>query len=377
MLHCCGNVMTEYFKFFTDDFSQSRRYVGSMDGTIYDDCTTPLFAFDGVGGPARSEQAEPSRRGSSAREGSRVAVISNPRSYRNKRRPLTVPSGVLVESPRTRHELRRTLASFKHDGIELVIVAGGDGTVRDVLTCGTDVWGDSPPVIGVLPCGKTNALAIDLGVPDDWDISQMVAAWKARSFVERPPIEIERVNEGRPVLGYLFGAGVFVDATDLAQTTHRFGAVNNLAVALSIFGAVASTIMGGNNSAWRQGKAMAIRYGEDAQLSDGTAANSEGQRFIVLASTMERLPLGLKIFGERRPGMKTLVVDAPPRRFMRVFTRVLRGMTWKTMADEGVHRVDTGEMRIDLEGGFILDGERFPAGDYLLRKGAPVTFVTS
>lgn len=369
--------MAKYFRFFTDDFWQARRYVTQMDGTIYDDCTTPLFAFDGVGGPARSEQAEPSRRGSNAREGAGVAVISNPRSYRNKRRPLAVPDGVTVEAPRTRHELRRTLAAFKHDGVELVIVAGGDGTVRDVLTCGTDIWGETPPVIGVLPCGKTNALAIDLGVPDEWGISQMIAAWKAGSFVERPPIEIERVHEGRPVLGFLFGAGVFVDATDLAQTTHRFGAVNNLAVALSIVGAVASTLMGGSNSPWRQGKSMAIRYGEDAVLQAETAPNSTNNRFIMLASTMERLPLGLRIFGERRAGLKTLVVDAPPRRFLRVFARVLRGKPWNTMAAEGVHRVDTDELRIDLEGGFILDGERFPAGDYLLRKGAPVTFVTS
>lgn len=370
--------MSGYFRFFTDDSGGVNRYGSAMDGTIYDEATTPVLAFDGGAETARATRADLSARaGNKGPEQARIVVISNPRSHRNKRRPLRVPSGVGVEEPRTRSELRQTLVSLARDGIDLLIVAGGDGTVRDVLTYGVDVWGENPPAIGVLPCGKTNALAIDLGVPDQWGVTELVNSWREGCLLSRPPIEIVRTGEDRPVLGFLFGAGAFVDATDMAQATHQFGAVNNLAVALSTLGAVTSTIVGGDNSPWRQGKHMAIRFGKGARARHGAVLDSEGRRFIMLASTMERLPMGLGVFGERRPGLKTLVVDAPPRRFLRNFIRVARGRDWPRMERDGIHRIDATEISVDLEGGFVLDGERFPAGSYVMCEGAPISFVTS
>lgn len=349
-----------------------------MNGTIYDDCTRPLFAFDSVGDAAPGEKAEPAphRRANSGAIPN-VVVISNPRSHRNKTRGLEVPEGVRIEEPKTRPELRRLLAELVRDGLDLVIVAGGDGTVRDVLTCGAEIWAGSEPVIGVLPCGKTNALAIDLGVPDDATVADLIASWRAGSTIDRSPIEIELAGEGTPVLGFLFGGGAFVDATELAQTTHRWGAVNNLAVGMSVFGGVFSTFFGGARSPWRQGKQMAIRYGKGARPRHGATLDSEAARFLFLASTMERLPLDAAVFGERRAGLKTLVVDAPPRRFLRNFVRIMRGVDVPALERDGIHRVDAQEVRIMLEGGFVLDGERFPAGDYLLRQGAPIRFATA
>ncbi|WP_172799834.1 diacylglycerol/lipid kinase family protein [Croceicoccus bisphenolivorans] len=347
-----------------------------MDGTIYDDCTAPLLAFDGVPDSAWDDRAERAPRRRAASDDYRqVAVICNPRSYRNRNKPLQFPEGVRVLEPGTRPELRRVLAELSREGVELLVIAGGDGTVRDVLTCGADIWGANAPVIGVLPCGKTNALAIDLGVADDAEVSDLIDGWRNGRIAARSPIEIARKGEGKPVFGFLFGAGVFVDATELAQTTHRWGAVNNLAVGLSVFGAVASTLLGGERSPWRRGKNMAIRYGAGAKPRHGAALESEGPRFIVMASTMERLPLDAAIFGEKRAGLKALVVDAPPRRFLLSFARIMRGTDKPALERDGVHRVDAQEIAIDLEGGFVLDGERFPAGDYILRESAPVRFA--
>lgn len=349
---------------------------GGMNGTIYDDCTRPLFTFDGGVDAAPGDRSEPAVRRVAAHGAfSRVVVIANPRSHRNKRRGLDVPPGVRVESPRTRPELRRLLAELVRDGLDLVIVAGGDGTVRDVLTCGADIWLGKEPAIGVLPCGKTNALALDLGVPDDASIAQMLEGWQAGRETARSPIEIERVGEGKPVLGFLFGGGIFVDATQMAQTTHRWGAVNNLAVGMSVAGAVMSTLFGKANSPWRQGKAMSVRYGADARPRHGAALSATGQVLILLASTMERLPLGIPVFGEERAGLKVLTVDAPQRNFLRSFLRILRGIDTPALERDGIHRVDAEELHVDLEGGFILDGEQFPEGEYLLRRGKPLRFA--
>ncbi|AKM11490.1 hypothetical protein AB433_02940 [Croceicoccus naphthovorans] len=306
----------------------------------------------------------------------KIAVISNPRSHRNTRQPLTVPDGVVLAEPGTRPELRRTLAKLAQDGVELLIIAGGDGTVRDVLTCGDEVFKGALPDIGVLPCGKTNALAIDLGIADDCGVAEMVDGWRANRITPRPPLLVNRPGDSRPVLGFLFGAGTFVDATQMAQTTHRFGAVNNLAVALSMVAGAISTIMGSDKSPWRAGKRIAIRYGQDAKPRHGAATHSVGHRFLFMASTMHKMPMDLCAFGPTRAGLKTLVVDAPPRRFLRNLIRLLRGRDDERMERDGVHRVDASSIDLEVEGGFVLDGEVFPEGAYVLSEGKPIAFVT-
>lgn len=351
---------------------------GAMDGTIYDDRASPLFAFGQAPDAAwPCEGRGTSRRAAPENQDRKIAVISNPRSHRNRHRPLVIPEGIRVIEPETRPELRRVLGELSNDGVELIIVAGGDGTVRDVLTCGADLWHGAMPDIGVLPCGKTNALAIDLGIPDDADVCDLVTGWHNGRTVERSAIEISRPDEGKPVLGFLFGAGVFVDATELAQKTHRWGAVNNLAVALSIAGAVFTTVFGGSRSSWRRGKQMAIRYGAGARPHHGAALDSAGARFIFLATTLERLPAAAAVFAKQRRGLKSIVVDAPPRQFLRNFIQVMRGKGGPDLERSGVHRVDASEIAINLEGGFVLDGERFPAGDYVLRQGAPIRFAST
>ncbi len=95
-----------------------------------------------------------------------VGLIRNPRSHRNKGQPpeLADDPRVLTHAPRSHADLRLVLEDFAAKGIDLLAVDGGDGTVRDVLTCGADIWGEHWPELIVLPKGKTNALTVDLGL---------------------------------------------------------------------------------------------------------------------------------------------------------------------------------------------------------------------
>ena len=68
----------------------------------------------------------------------RIGIIYNPRSHRNKGQDLacTGADSITVEQPRTRDEIAHALAGFARDGIDFLVINGGDGTVRDVLTMG-------------------------------------------------------------------------------------------------------------------------------------------------------------------------------------------------------------------------------------------------
>ena len=156
-------------------------------------------------------------------------------------------------------------------------------------------------------------------------------------------------------------------ATALAQTTHRFGAFNGLAVGLSIFGAVAQTVFGGRDNSWRQGTRMCV--------AAAGAAVANGPHYMVLGSTLTRMPLRIKPFGRSRGGLKLLRIDAQPRHIIAMLPALLGGNDDPLLPENGYHRIDAEHVELTLDGEFILDGETFPGGTLTLRQGMPMRFV--
>lgn len=348
-----------------------------MKSNIYDVLALPRLAWEPIGASAGGWAAPRAFQVGGAAPGL-VGLVRNPRSRLNQGQAAQVPPGanVLVATPGTRAELRDVLASFAARGIDLLVIDGGDGTIRDVLTCAGDAWGTGWPRIAILPSGKTNALALDLGVPAGWTLDDALAAAAAGRVVRRSAVEIApMVGTGPTVRGFLFGGGGFVAATELAQHTHRAGAFNGLAVGLALAGAIGSTLFGRADNRWRRGSRIALRYSGAIRAMHGAATHGDARRYMMLASTLERLPVGLKPFGQPRPGLKTLVVDAPPRRLGTSVPWLLAGNEGRWLEERGYHRVDADALDITLDDGFILDGEIFPGGAYTMRRGETLRFV--
>lgn len=309
----------------------------------------------------------------------RIGVIRNPRSLRNAGRDFaaSADAAMLQAVPSTHAELGAALASFEAERIGVLVVDGGDGTVRDVLTAMKAVWRRQAPRLLVLPSGKTNALCADLGVPRGLTVDCVRRFADAAGTRFRSPIEITGGGLGTETLvGFLLGAGAFVEATRLAQQAHRAGAFGGLAVALTLARSVGSTLWGAGGSAWRAGTGMTIAFGADAVPLSGRVPIETRDRYLLLASTLERLPLGVRPFGRERAGLKALLIDAPPRAVASSAARLLRGSETPILAARGYHRVDASAIDVDLPQGFVLDGEHFPGGRYALRRGRPIGFLT-
>lgn len=305
-------------------------------------------------------------------EAPRVGVICNPRSHGNRQAEIAqvAPAGdVTLAAPRTHGELAATLTEFAAAGIELLVIDGGDGTVRDVLTAAAAAFGDTLPQVALLPTGKTNALALDLGVPDGWTLDQALAAARTGALRRRAPLVVERRGSAAlPLHGFLFGAGGFVRATELAQRTHRVGAFHGLAVALALVWALLQTFFGRASGVWRRGEPMRVR-GENGQLL------ADGDTFVFLASTLERFPVGLKPFGPTRPGLKTLTGDAPARLALVAAVAIVAGKVGGWLIPLGYRHRDVAAAAIELSGGFILDGDFYDDARVRLVEGAPIAFV--
>jgi hypothetical protein len=307
-----------------------------------------------------------------------VGIVRNPRSHRNKGLPpeLADCSNILTETPRSRTALRENLMDFAARGIDYLVIDGGDGTVRDVLTCGADIFGDTWPELIVLPKGKTNALAVDLGLPNHWSLAEALVAARSGGIVQRRPMRISPVGQSGCAQGFFLGAGAFTLGTDVGQGAHRRGVFNSFAVGLIIAWSILQTIFGRAGNPWRSSTRMRLRDRTSGREFPRRGPGAPDERFIAVATTFEKFPLGLRLFGSDVPrGLKLAVMDAPVRWMLMMLPVVLLGFLPRFMQRAGAHRVAIGPIDFELGGAFILDGEAFPAGQYVLEEGPQLTFV--
>ncbi|GMN13298.1 diacylglycerol kinase family protein [Altererythrobacter sp. MTPC7] len=309
-----------------------------------------------------------------------TGVLYNPRSHRNRGnepRELDYPV-IRVEQPQRRRDLKAAMQRFVDSGVELLVINGGDGTVRDALTGGNMVFGDDWPALAVLPRGKTNALTIDLDMPRSWSLEEAILAHRDGRKLKRRPLVLEPMGEtDDPLvrLGFILGAGAFVAAIDSGQGAHRLGAFEGLAVGATATWGFLQMLFGSDRNPWKRGAPMDVKLGPDLEPLPHSRHGEPSRRSALFASTLQRFPAGLDPFSELPGPIRVFAVDRFLRRFAFQLPPILKGWRPDWMAEAGLHRASTDRIDLDLGDGFILDGERFDPGRYCVTPGPELTFV--
>jgi hypothetical protein len=308
----------------------------------------------------------------------RVGVVRNPASHANRKRPRPAPEGgdVLFAQAPSATVMAEVLADFARRDVGLVVLEGGDGSLRDMITALPAAFGEAQPLLGVVPAGKTNLLARDLGLAslDTLPLDRLLAA--AREPVAPERLKVRRALEvkwtagDRPAAhGFFFGAAAFRRATDMAQTVHSLGAFQRPAIAMTLAGVLAKVLTGGPEDPWRAGEAMRLQI-------DGRP-QPEGRRFLFLASTLKRFPLRFRPFGATDGGLRYLDVDAPPPRLPAAIPAMMRDEPPAWLEAAGYRQGGGERFDLFLDQAFILDGEHFPGGELSIQAGPPLRFVAS
>src|SRR5919202_3150112 len=105
----------------------------------------------------------------------RVALLSNPRATGNRSLLPRVRSFCAQHQDIFHYEVERAdqiglaLKRIARVKPRVLVINGGDGTVQAALTeiYNGGHFGDQPPPVAVLPSGKTNLIALDLGAQGD------------------------------------------------------------------------------------------------------------------------------------------------------------------------------------------------------------------
>jgi hypothetical protein len=173
----------------------------------------------------------------------RIGVIGNPRSHAYRAGPWNARAahpGLAVAEPDGMPALRDALSRFAAESIDLLIVQGGDGTLRDVLSLLPDAYPDRPPELAILATGNTNLAARIFGRVGSGPrgLDRFVAAAQAgrlcRSTCRTLRVAWRGAPDRPPLRGLFLGAGIYADGKRIADAEiHRRGVHYGPAVGLA------------------------------------------------------------------------------------------------------------------------------------------------
>jgi hypothetical protein len=316
----------------------------------------------------------------------RVGLLDNPRSGGNRRRPGALRDVVeahgdlrhhRVESPA---DVAAALADFAREGIDVVAINGGDGTIQAALTAvlGQPLF-DTPPVFAVLTAGTTSMISRDVGVrgPRAAALTRLLE-W-ARSpggearVVERPVLRLEHTPGAPPQFGMFFGAAAIEQGIRFCLTRiHTLGVSGELGAGLALAALLGGLARGRTDVVWPVPVTTALDGGPPERRD----------LLVLMVSTLERLVVGLRPFwGDGAAPLHYTAVLGRPRRLRAALPRVRRGRPGgAASADNGYVSRNVTEARIWLDGtGYTLDGEMFTGhadrGPVVLRAGGRARFV--
>jgi len=154
----------------------------------------------------------------------RICVIFNPtaRGERAKRfrRHLDAIGAECALKPTTAPGGGRALAAEAvREGFEIIVAAGGDGTLNEVLNgIGDEPDGFARARLGVLPLGTINVFAREIGMPLDLRRAWAVIRRGRESAIDLPEVEFVATGKSqRRWFAQLAGAGLDAHAVELVD----------------------------------------------------------------------------------------------------------------------------------------------------------------
>ena len=317
----------------------------------------------------------------------RIALLSNPKS-----------TGNLAQLPRIRafcaehpdifhyevehaYQVGEALKTIARVRPKVLVINGGDGTVQAALTeiYNGGHFADCAPPVAVLPSGKTNLIALDLGARGDpiaalERLIEIAQGDIAPYVVERELIALRSGGgEGRPVIGmFLGGAGLADTMLYCRNKIYPLGLPNGLAHVITALALLAKLFL-----RVKAGFLPPDPMPLDVSLREKGSMIS-GRFSLLAVTTLEKLLLSGELGGKREGVLKLLAVEEQPMSLIRGFAASLAGKLGRSKV-RGVHFEEANEITIEGESSnVILDGETFLAErgrPINLRPALPLSFV--
>lgn len=318
----------------------------------------------------------------------RLALLSNPRSTGNRALLPQVRAFCASHNDIFHYEVEhveqiatalKTIAKVKP---KVLVINGGDGTVQAALTelYNGGHFGSNPPPVAVLPNGKTNLIALDLGADGDplgalRRVLEIASGDMDSHIVTRELISLSDGSVGgKAVLGmFLGGAGLADTMLYCRHKIYPLGLPNGFSHVLTAFAVFFSMLFGIR-------AAFLPPTPEPVKISVLRHGQLQGRFAFLMVTTLERLLLGghMPKHSSAAGALQLMVIERAPLTLLRALIAAIRGKLG-TERLSGVHLERGDEIRIEgNHSNVILDGELFEANyghPIVLRPSVPVPFL--
>ena len=317
----------------------------------------------------------------------RIALLSNPKSTGNIAKLARIRD-YCADHPDIFHyevedasQIGEAMKSIARVRPSVLAINGGDGTVQAALTELTNGghFAEGPPPVAVLPSGKTNLIALDLGARGDpvATLERLIELARAddlaRYTVARELIALRRNAEDRPVIGmFLGGAGLADTMLYCRDKIYPLGLPNGIAHGITAFALLMKLV-------------LRIKTGflppdpQPMSVSLEEKGNRISGRFSLIAvTTLDKLLLSSNLSNRRSGSLTLLAVEERPSSILRGLAASLFGTLGREKV-RGVHFEEADEINIEGDNSsVILDGETFRTergSPINLRPAQPLSFV--
>jgi diacylglycerol kinase (ATP) len=311
------------------------------------------------------------------------AVLINPKSGRGGKgiglsRHLGAHPRVMVRMLDDFSQLPEILAEMGRAEIDELFISSGDGTIHAILT---EIAESRPfpslPKVGILPHGKTNLTAGDLGLrlPSRAAEAGFIAGKAASLTKPRSTLRVVNPRDGRVRHGMFVGTGAASTGTRFCQQVfHGTGVTGKWATSATLLSAVARALFtrGHPDDRKRLDRAYVIGF------TIGNDAFPPAPRLFLMASTLDRLLLGARPFwGGKRAPIRVSIVPYPIPSVLRWMLPMMYGGE-NRRAPKGAASWSTDHLTVSTREEFVIDGEFFdpPSNEPLqIETGPSFTFI--
>jgi len=309
----------------------------------------------------------------------RSAILTNPHSNRNRRHlprlraQLAVHRGIQHIETASLDDLPAAVEMLLADGVELLGINGGDGTVHAVLTALLRASAGQPlPSIALLPGGTTSMSARGVNggaVPFDRALDTLLTAANSASTGQaRHLLKIHAAGSDAQ-LGLSLGMGAIVSGVEYChERIYSLGLRDEWAAGAALL---------------RAGWGIARR---EPVFADGVPLDLDidGERHsakasIFLVTVLDELILGIRPFwGDGEDPLRITLVREHAARFLRSFPDFLRGRAHPHLTEAAGYLSRRGShVEIRSQGPYTIDGEIYHSktGEIRVDAFGPVTMI--
>lgn len=294
----------------------------------------------------------------------RLGLVSNARSERNKRgladveRQLSALGDlrhVLFDDTRPMADL---LAELAADGVDVLGINGGDGTVQAALTAllETRPFARQPPV-AILPRGMANMTAADVGLrgSNAQALRRLMVAAESdaieRHLVDRQVLRVEGLRDCGPQRGMFLGAAALCEAIRICKDkVHTLGFKGEVSHAVTLAWLLLNAGLRGLEAVGMHGHEIAVQI--DARPLE------RRQRLLLLATTLDRMVLGSRPFwnADGAP-LRLTTIGYPAVGLVRHAWQVLYGTPQRHLPDNVFLSTGAERVRIEVDSPITIDGQ--------------------